>query len=43
MMSDPEVQKQATMTQPSTGVQGLYSYDPEFVDSVIEEVKKNRK
>ena len=43
MMSDPEVQKQATMAQPSTGIQGLYSYNPDFVDSVIEEVKKNRK
>ncbi len=43
MMSDPEVQKQAKMEQPSTGVNGLYSYDPSFVDSVIEEVKKNRK
>ncbi len=42
MMSDPAVQKQATMEQPSTGIEGLYSYDPTFVDSVIEEVKKNR-
>ena len=43
MMSDPQVQKQAAMAQPSTGVDGLYSYDPDFVDAVIAEVKKNRK
>ena len=43
MMSDPEVQKQAAMAQPSTGVDGLYSYDPAFVDAVIEKVKKNYK
>ncbi len=43
MMSDPEVQKQAKMEKPSTGIEGLYSYDPAFVDTVIEDVKKNRK
>lgn len=43
MMSDSEVQKQTKMAQPTTNVEGLYSYDPDFVDSVIEDVKKNRK
>jgi hypothetical protein len=43
MMSDPAVREQAKMSQPQPLAEGLYSYDPEFVDSVIEQVRNNRK
>lgn len=43
MMANPAVREQAKMDKPANNVTGLYSYDPEFVDSVIAEVRKNRK
>lgn len=43
MMSDPAVREQAKMETSAPLAEGMYSYDPAFVDSVIEEVRKNRK